>query len=56
MNGKPELLDRVVLLTATPDAFVKTISKGVFAVVKKPFKTQDLVRALKPLRSRSSGS
>jgi DNA-binding response OmpR family regulator len=52
----PKLLQRVVLLTATPDPVLKTIAKDVFAVVKKPFKTQDLVRTITPLRSRSSGS
>ena len=40
---KPELLHRVVVLTATPDAVLKGISKEVFAVVKKPFQAGDLV-------------
>jgi CheY-like chemotaxis protein len=40
---KPELLHRVVVLTATPDAVLKGISKEVFAVVKKPFQARDLV-------------
>jgi len=39
----PELLQRVVLLTGTPDSVLKTIAKDVFAVVKKPFETRDLV-------------
>jgi len=39
----PELLERVVLLTGTPDSVLKTIAKDVFAVVKKPFETRDLV-------------
>lgn len=42
----PELLQRVVLLTATPDAIVKSMANDVFAVVKKPFQPKDLVDAV----------
>lgn len=40
---RPELLERVILLTATPQSVLKSISKGVFAVVRKPFAADDLV-------------
>jgi CheY-like chemotaxis protein len=44
---KPALLERVILLTATPDGGVlKSISRDVFAVVKKPFEASDLVAAV----------
>ncbi len=46
---QPELLQRVILLTATPDAVLKLFSKDVFAVVRKPFKPADLVAAVKRL-------
>jgi CheY-like chemotaxis protein len=47
---KPDLLKRVVLLTAMPDAVLKGISQDVFAVVKKPFDARDLVTAVARLR------
>ncbi|HEX9163123.1 MAG TPA: response regulator [Thermoanaerobaculia bacterium] len=46
---EPELLKRVILLTATPESVLRAISKDVFAVVRKPFQTEDLVSALKRL-------
>lgn len=46
---KPELLRRVILLTGTPDAVIKTISKDVFAVVKKPFDADELVATVAKL-------
>ena len=46
---KPALLQRVILLTATPDAVLKGISKEVFAVVKKPFTAADLIAAVAKL-------
>src|SRR5712691_5734382 len=45
----PELLQRVILLTATPESVLKSISKDVFAVVRKPFQPADLVAAVKRL-------
>src|SRR6476659_5725077 len=46
---KPALLQRVVVLTATPDPVLKGISKEVFAVVKKPFDANDLVATVERL-------
>ncbi|HSP33861.1 MAG TPA: response regulator [Thermoanaerobaculia bacterium] len=45
-KNRPELLKRVVLLTGTSDSVLKTISKDVFAVVKKPFQPEELVRTV----------
>jgi CheY-like chemotaxis protein len=39
----PELLQRVILMTAMPDSILKGIAKDVFAVVRKPFEASDLV-------------
>lgn len=39
----PDLLKRVILLTGTTDAVIKSIANDVFAVVKKPFDADDLV-------------
>lgn len=39
----PGLLQRVILLTATPDSVLKGIAKDLFAVVRKPFEPKDLV-------------
>jgi len=48
-ESKPALLQRIIVLTATPDAVLKGISKEVFAVVKKPFEASELVAAVKRL-------
>jgi two-component system, NtrC family, response regulator PilR len=40
---RPELLQRVIVLTGTADSALQSISKDVFAIVKKPFETRDLV-------------
>ncbi len=40
---RPELLQRVILLTGTTDTVLKSIAKDVFAVVKKPFDAKDLI-------------
>ncbi len=39
----PALLQRVIVMTATPDPVLRAISKEVFAVVKKPFEANELV-------------
>jgi CheY-like chemotaxis protein len=48
-ESKPALLQRIIVLTATPDAVLTGISKEVFAVVKKPFEASELVAAVKRL-------
>jgi CheY-like chemotaxis protein len=39
----PELLKKVILLTATPKAVLKEIARDVAGVVRKPFKHEELV-------------
>ena len=46
-DNNPEMLQRVILLTATPDSVLKTIAGDVFAVVKKPFEGEDLVATVR---------
>lgn len=45
----PELLRRVIVLTATPAAVLKSIEGEVFAVVHKPFAASDLTAMVKKL-------
>ena len=40
---RPELLRRVVLVTASPEAVLRTVEGDVAAVVHKPFEPKDLV-------------
>ncbi len=39
----PALLQRVIVMTATPTPVLRDIAKEVFAVVKKPFEGSELV-------------
>lgn len=48
-GSDPPLLKRVVLVTASPDAVLRTVSKEVFGVVHKPFEAQELVATLRRL-------
>jgi CheY-like chemotaxis protein len=43
------MLQRVIILTATPAAVLKSVEKDVFAVVRKPFDPPELVDAVKRL-------
>ena len=40
---QPDLLKRVILLTAASESVLKSVSKDVFAVVRKPFAADDLI-------------
>jgi CheY-like chemotaxis protein len=43
---KPELLDRVVLVTASPESVLRGIDKDVAAIVRKPFEAAELMEAI----------
>lgn len=43
---QPELLSRVILVTASPDSVLKTVSGEVAAVVQKPFDAKELLAAV----------
>jgi len=46
---QPDLLKRVILLTAASESVLKSVSKDVFAVVRKPFAADDLIATIKRL-------
>lgn len=43
---KPELLKRVVLVTASPESVLRGIDKDVAAIVRKPFEADDLIETI----------
>jgi CheY-like chemotaxis protein len=45
-KAKPALLKRILLVTASPQAILKTVEHDVFAIVHKPFEAKDLVGAI----------
>jgi len=40
---KPDMLKRVVLVTASPDSVLKGVEGDVFGIVHKPFKADELI-------------
>jgi DNA-binding response OmpR family regulator len=48
-EDKPEMLRKVIVLTATPGSVLKGIAKEVFAVVSKPFQAGDLLSTVRRL-------
>ncbi|HKO58975.1 MAG TPA: response regulator [Thermoanaerobaculia bacterium] len=50
----PELLKRVILLTATPAAVLNTVRKEVAAIVHKPFEPEELLDAIDRLGGEGS--
>lgn len=43
---RPELLQRVLLVTASPESLLKSVAPDVAAVVQKPFEAAELVAAV----------
>jgi CheY-like chemotaxis protein len=43
---KPEMLKRIVLVTASPDSVLRAVERDVFAIVRKPFKGPELVETI----------
>lgn len=48
-DEKPEMLRKVIVLTATPGSVLKGIAKEVFAVVSKPFQAAELLATVRRL-------
>jgi len=48
-ESKPELLKRVVLVTASPESVLKGVSGDVFAIVRKPFSPEQLIETIERL-------
>jgi two-component system response regulator PilR (NtrC family) len=44
---KPDLLARVIVVTAMPEAVLRTVAAGVSAIVKKPFDAQELIETVR---------
>jgi CheY-like chemotaxis protein len=42
----PELLKRVILVTASPESVLRGIDKDVAAIVRKPFEANELIETL----------
>jgi CheY-like chemotaxis protein len=43
---RPELLNRVLLVTASPESLLKSVAPDVAAVVQKPFETAELLKTV----------
>ncbi len=50
-KAKPELLRRVILVTASPESVLKSVARDAAAVVHKPFKPEELLAAVKRVLS-----
>jgi DNA-binding response OmpR family regulator len=50
-KASPELLKRVVLVTASPDSVLKGVERDVFAIVHKPFDANELMETIERLLS-----
>ncbi|HYH07997.1 MAG TPA: response regulator [Thermoanaerobaculia bacterium] len=48
-ENAPEMLKRVVLVTASPESVLKMASRGVFGVVRKPFDAGELISTIERL-------
>ncbi|HET8773036.1 MAG TPA: response regulator [Thermoanaerobaculia bacterium] len=46
-KAKPQLLRRVVLVTASPESVLKSVARDAAAVVHKPFEPEQLVTVVK---------
>lgn len=51
-TAKPELLKRIVLVTASPDSVLKNVERDVFAIVRKPFDASELLETVERLLSK----
>jgi DNA-binding response OmpR family regulator len=46
-RSDPAMLQRVIIVTGSPDSVTKRVSSDVRAVVKKPFQPAELIRVVK---------
>ncbi|HYI12257.1 MAG TPA: response regulator [Thermoanaerobaculia bacterium] len=45
----PKLIQRVVLVTASPESVLKGVDKEIFGVVRKPFQPEELLETIERL-------
>lgn len=45
-KAKPELLKRVVLVTASPDSVLNAVRGDIFGIVRKPFEAANLLKTI----------
>lgn len=45
-ESKPDMLRRVILMTAAPESVLRTAAQDIFTVVKKPFESDELTKAV----------
>ena len=50
-ENKPEMMRRVILLTGTPKSVLKNVGSEVYAVITKPFESDQLVATVRRLVS-----
>ena len=46
-TAKPELMRRVVLVTASPDSILRSVEGDIHGVVRKPFEPEELLAAVR---------
>ena len=51
-ENTPDVLQKVILLTATPESVLKGIAREVAGVVRKPFKPDELVSTVRGIVAR----
>ena len=51
-QANPDLLRRVILVTASPESVLKSVASDAAAVVHKPFETEELVATVKRVLSK----
>ncbi len=53
-EAKPDLLQRVVLLTATPESVLRSMAGDIAAIVHKPFDPAQLVETVRSVGAQSA--
>jgi DNA-binding response OmpR family regulator len=46
-ESQPDMLKRIVLVTASPDSVLRAVEGDVFAIVRKPFDADELISTIR---------